>query len=72
MGFGKQSLIHRAHVLGLSEDLPERVEIVDQPERITQLLPILDEMVGGGLIVVEEVKVVRYLHDPNPPGPRNG
>jgi PII-like signaling protein len=64
MGFGKNSRIHRAHLLGLSEDLPERIEIVDRPERIEQLLPVLEEMVGGGLIVVEDVHVVRYLHEP--------
>jgi PII-like signaling protein len=64
MGFGKSSRIHRAHLLGLSEDMPERIEIVDRPERIEQLLPVLDEMVGGGLIVVEDVHVIRYLHDP--------
>ena len=63
MGFGKQSVIHRAHLLGLSDDLPERIEVVDQPERIDALLPSLDEMVGGGLIVVEDVQVVRYRAD---------
>ena len=64
MGFGKTSLIHRAHLLGLSEDLPERIEIVDQPDRIAMLMPALEELVRGGLIVVEDVHVVRYLHDP--------
>jgi len=64
MGFGKHSVIHRAHFLGLSEDLPEKIEVVDRPEQIERLLPVLDEMVGGGLIVVEDVHVVRYLHDP--------
>jgi uncharacterized protein len=62
MGFGKQSRIHRAHLLGLSEDLPERIEIVDGPERIAELLPVLDEMVDGGLIIVEDVQAVRYRH----------
>jgi PII-like signaling protein len=64
MGFGKTSRIHRAHFLGLSEDLPERIEIVDRPERIELLLPVLEEMVQGGLIVIEDVQVIRYLHDP--------
>jgi PII-like signaling protein len=64
MGFGKQSVIHRAHFLGLSEDLPEKIEVVDRPEQVERLLPILDQMVGGGLIVVEDVHVVRYLHQP--------
>ena len=70
MGFGKNSRIHRAHLLGLSDDLPERIEVVDRPERIDPLLPALDEMVGGGLIVVEDVQVVRYLHDPKTPAER--
>lgn len=64
MGFGKHSVIHKAHLLGLSEDLPEKVEIVDRPEAIERLLPVLDGMIGGGLIVVEDVHVVRYLHGP--------
>ncbi len=37
--------------------------MVDRPERIDELLPVLDEMVGGGLIVVEDVRVVRYRGD---------
>jgi PII-like signaling protein len=64
MGFGKHSRIHRAHLLGLSQDLPERIEIVDRADRIAALLPVLQEMVGGGLIVVEDVQVVVYRDDP--------
>jgi PII-like signaling protein len=64
MGFGKTSRIHRSHLLGLSEDLPERIEIVDRPEQIARVLPVLDELVQGGLVVVEDVRVVRYLHGP--------
>jgi PII-like signaling protein len=66
MGFGKHSRIHRAQVLGLSQDLPERVEIVDRPERIAELLPILEEMVEGGLIVLQDVQVISYVHHPAP------
>ena len=57
--------IHRAHFLGLSEDLPERIEIVDRAEQIAMLLPHLDELVQGGLVILEDVRVVRYLHEPN-------
>lgn len=63
MGFGKQSVIHKARLLGLSDDLPEKIEIVDQPGEIERLLPVLEPMIGGGLIIVEDVHVVRYLHD---------
>jgi PII-like signaling protein len=64
MGFGKTSRIHRAHLLGLSEDMPERIEIVDRPEQIEMILPVLEDLVQGGLIVLEDVHVIRYLHDP--------
>jgi PII-like signaling protein len=64
MGFGKHSVIHKAHLLALSDDLPEKIEVVDRPEEIERLLPVLDQMIGGGLIVVEDVHVVRYLHEP--------
>jgi PII-like signaling protein len=65
MGFGKNSRIHRAHFLGLSEDLPEKIEVVDRPDRIAGLLPILEEMVSGGLVVVENVHIIRYQHHPD-------
>lgn len=58
MGFGKHSVIHRAHFLGLSEDVPERIEIVDRPDQIARLLPELESMVAGGLIIMEHVRVV--------------
>jgi PII-like signaling protein len=63
MGFGKNSLIHRAHLLGLSDDMPERIEVIDRPERIAEVLPVVEAMVGAGLIVVQDVHVVRYGHD---------
>jgi PII-like signaling protein len=62
LGFGKHSRIHRAHLFGLSQDLPEKVEIIDRPERIAQLLPTLNDMVDGGLIIVQDVKAIRYSH----------
>jgi uncharacterized protein len=62
MGFGKHSRIHRAHLLGLSDDLPERIEVVDSAERIALLLPILDEMVDGGLVLVQDAEVLHYRH----------
>jgi PII-like signaling protein len=60
MGFGKHSVIHKAHILGLSDDLPEKIEVIDRPEEIERLLPALDQMVGGCIIVVEDVHVIRH------------
>lgn len=63
MGFGKGSQIHKAHFLGLSDDLPEKVEIVDVPEKIDALLPVLGEMAPGAVIVVEDVRILHGRAD---------
>jgi len=61
-GFGAHSRIHAAKVLRLSDDLPIVVEIVDKEERIQSLLPILDEMVGEGMVTLEKVHIIAYRH----------
>jgi len=60
MGFGKSSRLHTAKILRLSMDLPLVIEIVDSEERINEFLPILDQMMGGGLVTLEKVKVIHY------------
>src|ERR1044071_2731235 len=60
MGFGKSSRLHTAKILRLSMDLPLVIEIVDSEEKINEFLPILDEMMGGGLVTLEKVKVIHY------------
>jgi uncharacterized protein len=60
MGFGKSSRLHTAKILRLSIDLPMVIEIVDSEEKINEFLPVLDEMMGGGLVTLEKVKVIRY------------
>ncbi len=62
MGFGPSSRLHTAKILRLSEDLPMVVEIVDSPEKIDAFLPVLDAMMGSGLITIEKVTVLQYGH----------
>jgi len=60
MGFGKTSHLHTAKILRLSTDLPIVVEIVDHEDKINAFLPTLEGMMGGGLVTLEKVKVLRY------------
>ena len=60
MGFGASSRIHAARFLELSLDLPIVVECVETQDKIDEILPTLDEMVGGGLITLEKVNVIAY------------
>jgi uncharacterized protein len=60
-GFGASSRVHTTRLLSLSEDLPVAVVIVDTEERVRAFLPELDELVNEGLVVLDEVEVVRYV-----------
>jgi PII-like signaling protein len=62
MGFGASSHLHSAKVLRLSIDLPLIIEIVDAEDKVNAFLPQLQELVGGGLITLEKVRVVHYGH----------
>src|SRR5246127_3190692 len=63
MGFGKSSVLHTAKILRLSMDLPLVIEIVDTEEKIQSFLPVLDEMMKGGLVTLEKVRVIDYRAD---------
>ncbi len=60
MGFGKSSHLHTAKILRLSMDLPLIIEIVDSEEKIQGFLPVLDTMMRGGLVTLENVRVIHY------------
>ena len=59
-GYGGSSIYHTEKVLRLSQDLPIVIELVEYTERIEQILPQLDEMIGGGLVTLEKVRVILY------------
>jgi PII-like signaling protein len=65
MGFGKSSRLHTAKILRLSFDLPLVIEIVDSEEKINSFLPVLDEMMGGGLVTLEKARVIDYRAGPD-------
>jgi uncharacterized protein len=68
MGFGKSSRLHTAKILRLSMDLPVVIEIVDAEDKIQSFLPVLDEMMKGGLVTLEKVRVIHYKADESSAG----
>ena len=60
MGYGASSRIKSDRIEVLSLDLPIVVECVDNEEKINEVLPDLDRMIGGGLITLERAKVIMY------------
>jgi PII-like signaling protein len=62
-GFGASSLIHTTRLLSLSDDLPVAVVIVDDESRVRAFLPQLAEVVGDGLVVLDQVEVMRQAEE---------
>jgi hypothetical protein len=60
MGYGHATRLHRANFLDISEDLPVVIEIVDTEAKVNAFLPILDGMMGSGLVTLEKVGVIQY------------
>jgi PII-like signaling protein len=40
------------------------IEIVDRPEQLEKLLPFLDAAVHGGLVTIEDLRVLHYRGKP--------
>jgi PII-like signaling protein len=59
-GYGSSSIYHSEKILRLSQDLPIVIEVIEYAERIETILPRLDEMIGGGLVTLEKVRVILY------------
>ncbi len=60
-GYGKRSRLHAVSPLRISEDMPVVVEAVDSEKKILEVVPAISEMVKGGLVTVDEVKVLRHI-----------
>ena len=50
-GFGKSGHIHEAGLLEVSLDLPVIIEFFDRPDKVAEVLPLINEMLGPGHIV---------------------
>jgi len=61
-GFGAHSVVHTSSILRLSLDQPLTINIIDTPEKINNILNVIAPMVGEGLIILEDVEVVKYAH----------
>ncbi len=59
-GYGQGKRISTTRILELSSSLPIVIEAIDKPERIDKALPVIEEMVNEGLVLVNDVDVVKY------------
>ena len=63
-GYGASNHIHTTRILSLSDDLPIAIIIVDTEEAIQRFVPELDELITEGLVILDEVEVIKYVGRP--------
>src|ERR1700720_2503625 len=79
-GFGADHKMHTARILRLTENLPVKIEFIESPEKVEEVIPKLHEMVGTGLIEIQETVIVKPAEAPSknepqvylPPAKREG
>jgi uncharacterized protein len=63
-GYGASNHIHTTRLLSLSDDLPVAIVIVDADERVRAFLAELEELITEGLVILDDVEVVKYVGRP--------
>jgi PII-like signaling protein len=64
-GFGASQHVHTTRLLSLSEDLPIVIVMIDEADRIERFVLELEDLITEGLVVIDDVEVVRYVgHEP--------
>lgn len=59
-GFGAHRRAHRERPLHLSRDASIMLSVVDTEAKLKAFLPIVDQMVQEGLVVLSDVDIVKY------------
>jgi uncharacterized protein len=58
-GYGSDGVFHTSKMLELSTSLPVKIEVVDSEEMITMVLPLINDVVGKGLIEISDTLVIK-------------
>ena len=69
-GFGADHRLHTTRILEASENLPIKIEFIESPEALDALLPKLLQMVGDGLVDIQETTVLKATSAPSVELPR--
>ena len=62
MGYGAHRRVHKNKPFHLSHDASIMLTVVDTEEKLKAFLPIVDEMVQEGLVVLSDVDIIKYAH----------
>jgi PII-like signaling protein len=62
LGYGAHRRIHRDKPLHLSHDCSIMLSAVDKEEKLRSFLPLVEQMVEEGLVVLSDVDIIKYSY----------
>lgn len=61
-GSGHDHHIHTINIEAAAQGLPIVIEVVDTPDHVERVLPKVEALMVGGLIMIERAHVIRYAN----------
>ncbi|WP_348261716.1 DUF190 domain-containing protein [Telmatobacter sp. DSM 110680] len=62
LGYGANRRMHKDKALHMSHDCSIMLSTVDTEERLRSFLPLVDQMVEEGLVVLSDVDIIKYSY----------
>lgn len=62
-GFGAEHRLHSSDFVEISDHLPVLVQFVETSEKVDELMEKLQELVGSGMIEIQETTVIKHADD---------
>ncbi|NOZ26052.1 MAG: DUF190 domain-containing protein [Nitrospirae bacterium] len=59
-GYGPRRRFRKMKFLSRGGELPVLITVVDTEEKIKEILPVLDDMVQEGIVILSDVDVIKY------------
>ena len=63
LGYGAKGHTHKGGRFHLSHDLPIMISVVEKPEKVSELVRVVAEMMQDGIIVTSDVELHQIVHD---------
>jgi PII-like signaling protein len=68
LGYGAHRRVHKEKPLNLSRDASIMLSVIDTEEKLQAFLPVVDQMVFEGLVVLSDVDIIKYAYRAAEPG----
>jgi PII-like signaling protein len=58
-GFGADHHMHSANIVEISDHMPLKIEFIETPEKVNEILGKLEELAGSGMIDMQETTIAK-------------